>query len=218
MKLCKDCKIEKEFSAFYGKQTECKLCTKIYQKLYYKNNKGLILKRQQEYTQKNKSHIYKRTLAYQRLHKEKHRLSNKKYYLKNKDKRLAYQRQHRKLNIKRLLLRDRAYNIKNKEKRFLQQKLWISSNRGRYNASKAKRRAIKLQRTTKWLTITDFDKIKEYYIYANLFSKTSGIQYDVDHIIPLQGKNISGLHVPENLTIITAIENDRKGNRWPYKE
>jgi hypothetical protein len=43
-------------------------------------------------------------------------------------------------------------------------------------------------------------------------SLSSGIQYEVDHVIPLHGKNISGLHVQGNLSIISKEDNARKSN------
>ena len=71
-------------------------------------------------------------------------------------------------------------------------------------AIQAKRRASKLQRTVGW---TDHKAIKEFY--ANC---PKG--YHVDHIVPLQGTNISGLHVLNNLQYLSAKENLIKGNKW----
>ena len=49
---------------------------------------------------------------------------------------------------------------------------------------------------------------------AALRTKTLGIQFHVDHVLPLRGKKVSGLHVPMNLRVIPAIENMRKTNKF----
>lgn len=77
-----------------------------------------------------------------------------------------------------------------------------------------KRKSSKLQRTPTWLTEFDLLKIKCYYQVAAMRTKDSGEAWHVDHIIPLQGKNVCGLHVPSNLQIIPAIENMRKNNHY----
>jgi hypothetical protein len=52
-------------------------------------------------------------------------------------------------------------------------------------------------------------------VYADAAARrTAGEDVQVDHIIPLLGKNVSGLHVPENLAVIGRRENIRKGNRY----
>lgn len=66
--------------------------------------------------------------------------------------------------------------------------------------------------TPKWLTKEQKNDIKFFYIIAENYTKITGIQYHVDHIIPLKGEIVSGLHVPWNLQVITKQENLRKGN------
>ena len=60
----------------------------------------------------------------------------------------------------------------------------------------------------------DINKIKAIYDECERISKESGIKHHVDHIIPLRGKNVSGLHVHENLRIISAVENQSKKNKF----
>jgi hypothetical protein len=109
-----------------------------------------------------------------------------------------------------------AYRLTHKDKMSSYQRKYNQENAAKRNARNQKRKAAKLNRVPKWLTSFDLEKIQEYHDYANLFTETSGIQYDVDHIIPLLGKNISGLHCPENLQIIMHQENIEKGNKFPY--
>ena len=77
-------------------------------------------------------------------------------------------------------------------------------------------RAQKLNATPKWLTETQWEEMHRIYKVANKVSLTTGKPHDVDHIIPLQGENICGLHVPWNLAILPASINRSKGNAYPY--
>ena len=81
----------------------------------------------------------------------------------------------------------------------------------------AKRRAARIQRTPAWLTDIDHERIKNEYKLAALLSKIEGTKWTVDHIIPLQGKFVSGLHVPSNLKAMRFIENCSKGNKFEVK-
>jgi hypothetical protein len=74
----------------------------------------------------------------------------------------------------------------------------------------ARQKRVK-QATPKW---ADLNVIKEVYIQAQELTKQTGIPYEVDHIIPLQGKLVSGLHVLANLQILTEKENQTKNNKF----
>lgn len=85
------------------------------------------------------------------------------------------------------------------------------NNLHRYAANAATRRANQKHRTPQW---ADSDRIASMYRLASEMSAQEGIVYHVDHIIPLAGRNVSGLHVHENLAVIPAIENMQKRNHF----
>lgn len=74
-----------------------------------------------------------------------------------------------------------------------------------------KRRAGKIQRTPPW---ADLDAMRAIYDEAARLTRETGKPYHVDHVVPLQGKKVSGLHVPANLQILPASENIRKRNHF----
>ena len=67
--------------------------------------------------------------------------------------------------------------------------------------------------TPKWLTKEDKRAIRQLYIDAMTVSRITGVAYVVDHIIPLLGETVSGLHVPQNLRVMTREENLKKSNQ-----
>jgi hypothetical protein len=78
----------------------------------------------------------------------------------------------------------------------------------------AKRRAARIQRTPSWLTDFDKLKIKCMYSIATMLTRENKEEWTVDHIIPLQGKLASGLHVPNNLQVMRGSENYSKINKF----
>jgi len=89
-------------------------------------------------------------------------------------------------------------------------KNWLIMNKGKHNAKCSKRRSARLNATADW---ADEQKIKEIYNLSSFLTLTTfGKGYHVDHIIPLQGRNVCGLHVEGNLQIMRAEDNLKKGN------
>lgn len=120
---------------------------------------------------------------------------NKKDVSENYRKNIEYYKEYEK---KRMVLSHRKERAKDTLKK------WRKNNRGQYIFQLSKRRAAKLKATPKWVNL---EKIKEIYLNC-----PKG--YHVDHIIPLQGKLICGLHVHNNLQYLTKSENTSKGNRF----
>lgn len=87
----------------------------------------------------------------------------------------------------------------------------------RYAAKKAHvraaREAERRVRGRAAITKMFLDEISKIYDEAKEATRVTGIAHHVDHIIPLRGKLVSGLHVPWNLRVIPATENCAKGNR-----
>ena len=81
-------------------------------------------------------------------------------------------------------------------------------------ACSASRRALKLQRTPKWLTDFDRLKIKCLYSVAAMLTRENQEPWHVDHVIPLQGNLVSGLHVPSTMRVLQGKENISKHNKF----
>ncbi len=80
-------------------------------------------------------------------------------------------------------------------------------------AAQSIRRASQLSATPDWLTPEQRREMKAFYSEAAERTRKTGVPHEVDHIVPLQGKGVRGLHVPWNLQVITAKDNLKKGNK-----
>lgn len=92
------------------------------------------------------------------------------------------------------------------------QREWRKANQGVKNFHTAAYRAKLKQATPKWLNVDQLKEIKDLYKLARKLSIATGISHHVDHIMPLNGENLSGLHVPWNLQILDFRDNIRKSN------
>ena len=134
--------------------------------------------------QKNPLKVKQHNSQQYKAHSEKIKVSSKEYYLQNKEKRVETTATYRKNNPHIIA------------------------------KCTAKQKAERLKRVPSWLTEDDHWMIDQAYELAALRTKMFGFAWHVDHIIPLQGKIVSGLHVPTNLQVIPWLDNIKKHNRY----
>jgi hypothetical protein len=102
----------------------------------------------------------------------------------------------------------------NRPKKLAASKNWIASNYDKVLSYNSARRS-KQRRATLYGYSKEIEQI--YWLARDLRTIT-GENYQVDHIVPLNGKDVCGLHVPWNLQILPADLNMSKGNRLTLKE
>jgi hypothetical protein len=90
---------------------------------------------------------------------------------------------------------------------------YYRQNTGAYFVNKARRRARLLQATPKWYDVFDDFVLSEAYDLCKLRESITGTKWEVDHVVPLQGKTVSGLHWHKNWEVIPRYNNRSKGNR-----
>jgi len=132
---------------------------------------------------------------------------------RTKTKDQKYRKEYYKKHKEKLSKQNKDWKTKNRERHLGLCVNWHKNNPEKSRALYAKQRAAKRQAIPPW---ADLEKIKEIYKKAIELTRQSGIAHHVDHIYPLTSKYMCGLHVENNLQILTAKENISKSNRlWP---
>jgi hypothetical protein len=131
-----------------------------------------------------------RNRSWSQANREKLRMKRRAWVRANPEKERESARKHREANLEKRRAAVRAAYRANP-------KLW--------RAHAARRKALKRQRMPIW---ADQEKIRRIY-------ENCPAGHHVDHIYPLRGKIVSGLHVEWNLQYLPAVENLRKRNRMP---
>lgn len=90
---------------------------------------------------------------------------------------------------------------------------WERDNRAKTASWSATKRARRRQAVPSWLTPEQRNEIAALYRQAKAITEATGVVHHVDHIEPLAGETVCGLHVPWNLRVIPATDNQAKGNR-----
>lgn len=171
--------------------TYCIQCEKLYQQEYSKKHSA---KKTQKAIEWNKAHPERRKEIARIWSKENYDLSKI-----DKVKALARYRKWRESNHEKARANEKRYREKNPEVIKYAQSLRRSN-----------------IRRPSWFGELDELVLKEAYALSRLRAKATGFQWHVDHIVPIKGLTVSGLHSWSNIAVITWKDNLAKSNKvWP---
>lgn len=210
IKSCKKCGVEYPISEFLIKNKTgvgrvCNVCKQNKVREYEKKRRDKRKLYQKEWYNKKKEsgHIFKPTKPE----------VIKKWREDNVDRIKEYGKVYYSKNVESIKIRKLNYRKNNKDLIRAYNKEWRLKNPTRCSELSARRRARKRYATPKWLTDADYELMRVFYMEAQRLTLETGIEHAVDHIHPLMGEYVCGLHVPWNLQILTKSENSSKGNR-----
>lgn len=102
----------------------------------------------------------------------------------------------------------------NKQASVRNAKAWVARNPAKRSEVLKRYGLNRMRRVPPWLTEEHRQKIEEFYVVAAYLRQSTGEDWHVDHIVPLCGKKVNGLHVPWNLQVLPADLNRKKGNKY----
>lgn len=197
---CRSHKSQSEFPKHSGKPDGlfpvCKQCKSEYDRARYAK----------------KSDQYKRKAAeWKAANPERHKLLQERSRKARRDDINRRQRESRANHPERHAGYSRAYRERNPEAVRQSQRKWRASNPDRSREVVRQKQARRAKAMPSW---ADKDAISAVYSEAKRLEQLDGVPRHVDHIIPIKGKNVCGLHVANNLQVLTAAENLEKSNQY----
>lgn len=205
-----------------GLNTRCKICVNNYQKsspakkAWMVKNKEKLLEINREFHKNNPNKGAEYAKAWRSRNHEKSKAISKEYHSKHRhtpEYKSAVEK-YLTENADKLYGKRVVYRFARKESIKQYNKEYYEKNKADAFARVVKRNAFKLKRTPKYLTEDDDFLFSEIYQLSMLRTKATGIKWEVDHILPLLGKTVSGLHVPSNLRVIPKVVNSKKSNKF----
>ena len=127
---------------------------------------------------------------------------------------LAYKKEYRERTVEERAVYMAQWREENRERINQYGREYRKQRKAHYNFLCQQRKIDLMNRTPLWLTDEDKWLMEQAYELAGLRQQATKIEWHVDHIVPLRGQTVSGLHVPFNLRVIPRAENQRKSNKF----
>jgi hypothetical protein len=111
--------------------------------------------------------------------------------------------------------RKRMESPEYRKKKYARSAEWAKQNPTRVAANSRSNRLLRRNAQPKWLTAIHKAQIQEFYDIAAAKTMQTGAKHHVDHMFAIKANQFNGLHVPWNLQVLTAAENDEKWIKVP---
>jgi hypothetical protein len=212
-KKCSETKSITEFGQTRGKlKSSCKLCDSVYRKAHYLANRDHTLAVNKKWANKNPDNVRERSARWYRENTERHHELMAASYQRHRDERILRNRAWYRRNAKRRAVVIKAWQKRNAERLKAASVRYRQNHPDRTSAANALCRQYRGRAAPHWLTKQQKAEMRGTYRKAQHLTKETGVPHHVDHIVPIRGKIVCGLHVPWNLQILTAFENQSKSN------
>jgi len=197
---------------------KCLGCRREASLRWARRNKDRMREASRKWASANKDRMRELTRRWRAANKKRMKELVSRWANANRTKCREASRRWRAANTDRAREASRRWYAANKDLARDIHRRWARANAGRCAAKTIARRAAKYCRTPQWLTSFDTEAIRSLYTEAARLTRATGVKHEVDHVIPLRGQTVSGLHVPQNLRIITKAQNAAKRNRFDPQE
>ena len=196
---------------------KCVQCQRNAKKRYYRDDKEKALQRSSKWYRENKQRQHENNKAWRARNPKAAKEHLRCSYQKNKATHQAYQQQYNRTNKHAIQAQRRQYYLEHKDTIRARQQEHHKENKFLYNMYSSQRRARKLSATPTWLSDEHYQQILALYQQRQVLSEQLGVNFEVDHVVPLQYPLVCGLHVPWNLQLLTLEENRQKSNSFPVE-
>lgn len=219
-RICPKCRESKALTEFApnrrepgGYRPECRACYRAYLKAWRERNVERKRAADRAYYAANPDRVQARAKQWRLDNPERAKATDDAYRAAKGDQIKVRQREKRDANRDAINAAKREWRKANLARAKELERAYRQRNHAAVLADRALRKARKRLATPPWLTKEHKAVMREAYSQAVTASEVLGEPYHVDHIVPLGGTNVCGLHVPWNLRVITAAGNILKSNR-----